>query len=786
MAEETELETLNQLSSYGNIGQELLVCQYIEKHATKGIYLGDNPLHHTTAILIIQIIFIFVVGKITHLLLKPFHQTQLISQVVAGIISGPILLGRYQKSFDMVFPTASLMTLSTFAEFGMIIYFFKMGVQINPKQILKIEKQAAIIGLVGHISSIVFGSVVLTLVQRFSPLKDEVAGVEGLIFLESLTAFSTISRVLSEMNILNSDIGRVALSASMVNDASSWILFFVIVNGARALQETSYIPLLAVVVSTCFFAIVFFLLKPLVIWISYRNPQGKPMRESHFLAIMSILLFLGFSAEVAGQPAFLVAFWFGLILPDGPPLGSVLAERIDTVGSTLIVPAFCTISGLRTIVFPITSQAIWIEVVLLAVQIGKFTGTILSSLHFQIEFWDSVALSLIMCCKGLTNLAFYSFLSYNKVIGKVPFTLVIYTMVGLTWFATIVIHYIYDPSRKYKNYIRKSIKDSEKDHEFRVLVCVYNEENVYPVINLLQSSNPSKASPLSVFVLHLMELSGRAAPILKKNDKTNKSNLYGEDSSQHINNAFDLFQQHNKGNVMLQCYTAIAPFSSMHDDICCVGMDTNSHFVIMPFHKRWSINGNAEVSNALIRTVNQKVLSKAPCSVGILIDRSEMRGKMLVIYETSLCEIAMIFLGGADDQEALVFSLHMAQHPNIRLTVFWIRVKMKHKQRSMENPYIEIMEYIKYNPNLKGKVTFKEEIVEDGLGTTHVIRTMEGNFNLVIVGRHHIINSPCTLGLTEWCELPELGPVGNLLASDFTFSVLVVQQQPFNFDFPVY
>ena len=75
--------------------------------------------------------------------------------------------------------------------------------------------------------------------------------------------------------------------------------------------------------------------------------------------------------------------------------------------------------------------------------------------------------------------------------------------------------------------------------------------------------------------------------------------------------------------------------------------------------------------------------------------------------------------------------------------------------------------------------------MEDGEGTTQVIRSIEGQYKLVVVGRHYIKDSPCTLGLTEWCELPELGPLGNLLAtSDFTFSVLVVQQQPpFNHEY---
>jgi hypothetical protein len=360
----------------------------------------------------------------------------------------------------------------------------------------------------------------------------------------------------------------------------------------------------------------------------------------------------------------------------------------------------------------------------------------------------------------------------------------IYTMVAMTGFATLVVYYIYDPSRRYKTYIRRSIKDYKKDFDLKILVCIQGEENVHPMINLLQATNPTNTTPLSIYVLHLMELKGRAASILTKNEYNNKSyrsNSYKETSTQRISNVFNQFLFHNEGSVALQFFTAIAPYASMHDDICYMAMDTKSNIIIVPFHKQLSMNGNVEVTNRSIRSVNQKVLNKAPCSIGVLIDRSQMRGNLSVIHEKCFCEIAMIFLGGADDQEALAYAMRIAEHSNIRLTVIWVRFNLQQKQYNIKNPYIDLMEHVRYTSNLVDKVFFKEEIVEDGAGTTSVICRMEGYFTLVIVGRHHVANSPCVMGLTEWCELPELGPVGNLLAtSDFSFSVLVVQQQPFN------
>lgn len=67
----------------------------------------------------------------------------------------------------------------------------------------------------------------------------------------------------------------------------------------------------------------------------------------------------------------------------------------------------------------------------------------------------------------------------------------------------------------------------------------------------------------------------------------------------------------------------------------------------------------------------------------------------------------------------------------------------------------------------------------DGTGTVAVIRSMENNNELIIVGRCHDTWSPLMLGLSGWHEETELGDVGDMLASaDFrgNATILVVQQ----------
>ena len=62
----------------------------------------------------------------------------------------------------------------------------------------------------------------------------------------------------------------------------------------------------------------------------------------------------------------------------------------------------------------------------------------------------------------------------------------------------------------------------------------------------------------------------------------------------------------------------------------------------------------------------------------------------------------------------------------------------------------------------------------------NIIRSLEGCYDLILVGRRHESESPLYSGLTDWNEYPELGFLADMLvSSDSSFhgSVLVVQQQ---------
>ncbi|KAK7831645.1 cation/h(+) antiporter 14 [Quercus suber] len=354
------------------------------------------------------------------------------------------------------------------------------------------------------------------------------------------------------------------------------------------------------------------------------------------------------------------------------------------------------------------------EIVIFAGYVGEFIGTILPSIYYKMPFGESLTLTLIMCCKGVIELSIY------MIITRQTYTLLIIIMIIITGLALIFIRHLYDTST------RRTISNSDQNFGLRILVCIHSEENVSSLTNLLVLSNPTKESPIFVSVVQLMEITGQAASILVKHDRQNNSLISNLYCSGHIGNAFDHYESYSEGSVMIQNFKAIAQCASMHDDICTLAVDQKTSIII------------------------------APCSIGALVDRSQIGGNPSVLNDNSSYRIAMLFLGGrADDREALVYSIRMAGHPNVSLTVCGVTTyKTNSYQGNLDK---EVLNEFWASIAGKRKIYYKKETVRQGVDTRHVIHKMADNFDLVIVGKYHEPDSPVTLGLKEGSESPSFG-----------------------------
>lgn len=369
-----------------------------------------------------------------------------------------------------------------------------------------------------------------------------------------------------------------------------------------------------------------------------------------------------------------------------------------------------------------------------------------------------------------------------QILKDQEFALGVISVLVVTAIITPILRTLYDPSKQYFGGIkRSSIQHAKRDSpELRILVCIHNHESVSTIVNLLEVSHASEKNPLAVIGLVLVELVGRTSPIFiaHQYDDHNHNPQTTTSTSIQILNALKQYQRRCDGSTTLQSFTSVSHFKWMHDDICRVAIEKRAHIVILPFHKQWAIDGSVGSANASIRNMNLNVIEKAPCSVGILVDRGILAGTGTVLASRYIYNVAVIFIGGSDDAESLAYGARMAKHESVDLTVVRFLqfgdVNSKDRRRDSEL----IHEYRQANAGNE-KFVIVEELVKDGEGLFSGIGAMVDCFDLILVGRDHP-ESTLLFEMDKWSECPELGVVGDMLASSdcaTAASVLVVQQQ---------
>ncbi|XWS48855.1 hypothetical protein CRYUN_Cryun13aG0112500 [Craigia yunnanensis] len=590
-----------------------------------------------------------------------------------GILLGPSVLGRSKGYLQAIFPPKSLTVLDTLANIGLIFFLFLAGLEIDPKALRRTGKTALAIAVTGIGLPFALGIGSSFLLQ--ATISKGVNASAFLVFMGvalSITAFPVLARILAELKLLTTDVGRMAMSAAAVNDVAAWILLAL----AVALSGSSSSPVVSlwVFLSGCFFVICLLpILPPIFKWMACRCHEGEPVEEIYICATLGSVLAAGFVTDAIGIHAMFGAFVVGVLFPKEGPFACALVEKVEDLVSGLFLPLYFVSSGLKTNIATIQGLQSWglLALVIFTACFGKIVGTVVVSLSCKVPLHEALALGFLMNTKGLVELIVLNIGKDRKVLNDQTFAIMVLMALFTTFVTTPVVMAVYKPARSKINYKCRSIERKNPDTQLRILACLHSARNIPSMINLLEASRGvEKHEGLSVYTLHLMELSERSSAILMVH-KARKNGLpfwnKGRRSdSDHVVVAFEAFQQLSQ--VTVQSMTSISSMADMHEDICTTGESKRAAIIILPFHKHQRMDGSLETTRTDFRLVNQRVLEHAPCSVGILVDRG-LGGTTHVSASNVSYLITVLFFGGRDDRKALAYGARMAEHPGISLNV---------------------------------------------------------------------------------------------------------------------
>ena len=360
---------------------------------------GRNSLLHLLLALVAVIVSCRVVGSAFQYLGQP----AVIGEVVAGILIGPSLLGRIAPgAMDFLLPQATLPTLGMFAQFGVILYMFLVGLEFDAGLLKRRSHTAIAISHASIIAPFLLGAgLALALYPILS--NDQVPFRSFALFLGvsmSVTAFPVLARILTDRQMQDSQLGGMALACAAIDDVTAWCLLALVVGVAQA----EFAAAIGISILTLLYIGAMFLVaRPLL---ARLKPAGNPISVNVIAVVLIGLFGSACLTECIGIHAIFGAFLFGAVIPNDSAVAHELRKKLEDLVTIVLLPVFFAFAGMRTQIGLISGMENWLlcGAIILVASLGKFGGTTVAARLCSVDWRDSCALGILMNTRGLMEL----------------------------------------------------------------------------------------------------------------------------------------------------------------------------------------------------------------------------------------------------------------------------------------------------------------------------------------------------------------------------------------------
>ena len=361
-----------------------------------------NTLFHALLALAVIVVTARVAGWLFGLVGQP----AVIGEVVGGIMLGPSLLGQISPALHaQILPASVTPFLSVYAQLGVILYLFLVGLDLDLSVLRKSGHATLAISHASIIAPFLIGSVLALGLYPILSTSDVPFTVFALFTGVSLsvTAFPVLARILTDLKISRSRMGVVALTCAAIDDVTAWCLLALVVS---IVQARSADAVRTVLLTVAFLFVVLQVAAPLVRRVIPRLDRSPDLTRAALSVVLIAMLASAMTTEYIGIHGFFGAFLFGAILPHGSRIATELNRRLDDFVAVLFLPVFFAYTGARTEIGLVSGVQDWLicGVIIAMACLGKFGGTLAASRLSGLNWRDSAALGILMNTRGLVQL----------------------------------------------------------------------------------------------------------------------------------------------------------------------------------------------------------------------------------------------------------------------------------------------------------------------------------------------------------------------------------------------
>lgn len=441
-----------------NWGQSLTAPLPAVQQTAVGTAAGNQSV-------IVHVLFalavVVLVGHVFGRALVTIGQPAVIGEVMGGIFVGPSVLGRISPdAVAFIIPPSAVPFLGVISQLGVALYMFLVGLSLDTDRVRHRAHAAVAISNAGIVTPFVLGSLLaLYLFPRYATAN--VAFTSFALFIGvamSITAFPVLARILTDHKMSRTEIGALALTCAAAGDVMAWCLLAFVVGVERAAVPGA---LVVSGLAAIYVAAMFLIARPLAKRTTAKLNDGPVTRGVVAVTLVCLLLSM-LITEAIGVHVIFGAFLLGAIIPHDSVLARALTDRMEDLVTILLLPAFFSLTGLRTEIGLVSSASEWWTVLLIIMiaTAGKFGGTATAARLSGLSWRESSTLGALMNTRGLMELIVLNVGLELGVISPTLFTMMVLMALATTMMATPLMRLAHAPLSERSAHPGNALADS--------------------------------------------------------------------------------------------------------------------------------------------------------------------------------------------------------------------------------------------------------------------------------------------------------------------------------------